>query len=95
MVREMALVRLFGRVSDAAQGKKELKIPVKTLGDALEHLKRIFGDQFVELVFDESGNVKPFINIFVNRKHANQLQGLNTEVSDVDEVLIIPAIAGG
>lgn len=37
----------------------------------------------------------PFINIFVNKKNVNQLQGLDTEIGDEDEVLIIPAVAGG
>jgi molybdopterin synthase sulfur carrier subunit len=91
----MARVRLFGRVSDAAQGQKELRISSRTLRETLEHLKRIFGDQFAALIIDEAGNVRPFINIFVNKKHMNQLQGLDTEVSDEDEVLIVPAIAGG
>jgi len=91
----MAKVRLFGRASEAAQGQKELKISCKTLGEALEYLKKTFGGQFTALVFDESGNVRPFINIFVNRKHMSQLQGLNTELGDQDEVLVVPAIAGG
>lgn len=91
----MARVRLFGRISDVAQGQKELKISSETLREALEHLKRILGGQFVMLVFDEAGNVRPFINIFVNRKHVNQLQGLDTKIGDEDEVLVVPAIAGG
>lgn len=91
----MAKVRLFGRASEAAQGQKELKISCKTLGEALQYLKKTLGLQFTALVFDDSGNVRPFINIFVNRKHMNQLQGLNTQLGDQDEVLIVPAIAGG
>jgi molybdopterin synthase sulfur carrier subunit len=91
----MARVRLFGRVSDAAQGQKELRISSRTLRETLDHLKRTFGEQFIALVFDEAGNTRPFINIFVNKKHMNQLQGLDTEVSDEDEVLIVPAVAGG
>jgi len=91
----MARVRLFGRASEVAQGQKELKVSGKTLGEALEYLKKTFGRQFTALVFDESGSVRPFINIFVNRKHMSQLQGLNTQLGDQDEVLIVPAIAGG
>ncbi len=91
----MVRVRLFGRLSDAAQGQKDLNIPAKSLREILEALKRSYGDDFAGLVLDEEGNIKPFINIFVNNKHANQLQGLDTAVSDGDEVLIIPAIAGG
>jgi len=91
----MAKVRLFGRASEVAQGQKEMRVSCKTLGEALEYLKKAFGDEFTALVFDEPGNVRPFINIFVNRKHMSQLQGLNTQLGDQDEVLIVPAIAGG
>ena len=91
----MAKVRLFGRASEVAQGQKELKVSGRTLGEAREYLKKTFGGQFTALVFDESGNVRPFINIFVNRKHMSQLQGLNTLLGGQDEVLIVPAIAGG
>ena len=92
---QMARARLFRRVSDVAQGQKKLKISSITLREALDHLKRTFGEQLLELVFDEAGNTKLLINIFVNKKHLNQLRGLDTEISDEDEVLIIPAIAGG
>jgi len=92
---KMARVRLFGRVSDAAKGDKELQIPSKTLREALKTLKTTFGEQFTSLVFDDDGKVKPFINVFVNKKHMNQLQGLETKIGEQDEVLIVPAIAGG
>ncbi|MCJ7505902.1 MoaD/ThiS family protein [Candidatus Bathyarchaeota archaeon] len=91
----MAKVRLFGRVSDAAQGHKELKISSKTLGELLEHLKRTYGDQFTSLIFDETGKIKPFINVFINKKHMSQFKGLDVAINDEDEVLIVPAIAGG
>jgi molybdopterin converting factor small subunit len=91
----MAKVRLFGRVSDAAHGEKELQVPPSTLGETLEMLKKTFGEQFTSLVFDEDGKVKPFINVFVNKKHMDQLRGLETRIGEQDEVLIVPAIAGG
>ena len=91
----MARVRFFGRASDLAQGQKEMKISSDTLRETLKHLKELFGDQFNELILDETGNIRPFINIFVNKKNVNQLQGLDTEIGDEDEVLIIPAVAGG
>lgn len=46
-------------------------------------------------VYDESGNLRRFINFFVNDKDIRFLQGDKTELKDGDEVSIIPAIAGG
>ncbi|MFZ8852080.1 MAG: MoaD/ThiS family protein, partial [Armatimonadota bacterium] len=44
---------------------------------------------------DESGEVRRFVNIFVNDEDIRFLQGLDTELKEGDEVSIIPAIAGG
>jgi molybdopterin synthase sulfur carrier subunit len=44
---------------------------------------------------EESGEVRRFVNIFVNDEDIRFLNGLDTELKDGDEVSIIPAIAGG
>ena len=41
------------------------------------------------------GNVKRFINVFVNDDEIRTLQGLNTPVKESDRVSIVPAMAGG
>lgn len=48
-----------------------------------------------EKVLDENGNVKRFINIFVNDDEIRTLQGLDTPVSERDRISIVPAMAGG
>ena len=48
-----------------------------------------------EKVLDGDGNVKRFINVFVNDSEIRTLQGLQTPVSDSDRVSIVPAMAGG
>ena len=48
-----------------------------------------------EKVLDGDGNVKRFINIFVNDDEIRTLQGLTTPVSEQDQVSIVPAMAGG
>jgi sulfur-carrier protein len=48
-----------------------------------------------EKVLDEQGNVKRFINIFVNDDEIRTLQGLDTPVAERDRVSIVPAMAGG
>ena len=44
---------------------------------------------------DESGQIKRYVNIFVNGEEIRTLQGQNTPVEEKDEVSIIPAMAGG
>jgi molybdopterin converting factor small subunit len=48
-----------------------------------------------EKLFDASGDVKRFINVFVNDDEIRELQGLATPVKDEDRVSIVPAMAGG
>lgn len=44
---------------------------------------------------DESGQIRRFVNVFVNSEDIRFLQGRDTPLHDGDEVSIVPAIAGG
>jgi molybdopterin synthase sulfur carrier subunit len=44
---------------------------------------------------DETGNIKRYVNVFINDEEIRTLQGPETPIADKDEVSIIPAMAGG
>ncbi len=44
---------------------------------------------------DESGELRRFVNFYVNNEDIRFLDGANTPLNDGDEVSIVPAIAGG
>ena len=48
-----------------------------------------------ERICDESGQVRRFVNLFVNGEDIRFLQHLDTPLKAGDEVSIVPAIAGG
>lgn len=48
-----------------------------------------------ERVLDESGQLRRFVNIYVNGDDVRFIDGLNTALKDGDEVSIVPAVAGG
>jgi len=48
-----------------------------------------------ERLCDESGEIRRFVNIYVNGEDVRFLQGLATPLKDGDEVSIVPAVAGG
>nr|HID12969.1 MoaD/ThiS family protein [Anaerolineae bacterium] len=50
---------------------------------------------FRKELYDDSGSLKRFINVYVNGREIRSLDGEDTLVSDGDELSIIPAIAGG
>lgn len=64
---------------------------VREVVDALEQRYPGFRASLV----DESGNLRRFVNVFVNEDDVRSLQGQDTLVKDGDEIYIVPAIAGG
>jgi len=48
-----------------------------------------------ERLCDEQGQIKRFVNVFVNGQEIRRLQGEATPILDGDEIAIIPAMAGG
>lgn len=68
----------------------------KDIAELVEDLEANFPG-FKERICDERGEIKRFINIFLNGKEIRSLQGRRTPLQDEDEVevYIIPAMAGG
>ena len=65
-----------------------------TIGEAIVELQSRFpGIQ--ERLMDEKGEVRRFINVYLNEEDIRFLQNQNTALKDGDEISIIPAIAGG
>lgn len=65
-----------------------------TITSAFAELQRRFpGIQ--ERLLDEAGQVRRFVNIYVNEEDIRFLANQDTPLKDGDEVSIIPAIAGG
>jgi molybdopterin synthase sulfur carrier subunit len=46
-------------------------------------------------ICDDGGNIRRFVNIYVNDEDVRFLSGKETKVGPDDQVSIIPAIAGG
>lgn len=46
-------------------------------------------------LFDQEKNLRPFVNIYVNDKNINVMEGMRTKVDSGDEILLLPVIAGG
>ncbi|MEE8240317.1 MAG: ubiquitin-like small modifier protein 1 [Nitrospirales bacterium] len=44
---------------------------------------------------DDTGELRRFVNIYVNEEDVRFLKGKETPLKDGDEVSIVPAIAGG
>lgn len=65
-----------------------------TIGDVLTDLEKSFPG-LIERICDEQGNVRRFVNIFLNDEDIRFLEEKATPVKENDEISIVPAIAGG
>lgn len=64
------------------------------IAEILDSLDKAFPG-LKERICDEQGNVRRFVNVFVNDEDIRFLDEKNTPVKDSDEISIVPAIAGG
>ena len=64
------------------------------VGELLSNLDKAFPG-LKERVCDEQGNVRRFVNVYVNGEDIRFLEENATPVKDSDEISIVPAIAGG
>ncbi|MBI2200535.1 MAG: cystathionine beta-synthase [Armatimonadetes bacterium] len=90
----MATVYIPAPLRRLTGGQGKVAAAGANVRDVLSALERQFPGIKAEL-YETSGEVRSFINIFVNGTEIRQLQGLETRVKDADEVSIIPAMAGG
>ena len=69
----------------------------RTVADAKEAALDELGQKFpavTQRIFD-NGQVRRFVNVYLNDEDIRYLDNLNTPVKDGDELAIIPAVAGG
>ncbi len=87
-------VRIPEPLRKLTNGKDEVSIDAVNVGELLENLEKSHLG-IKERICDETGNVRRFINIYVNNEDVRFLNNLTTPLKDKDIVSIIPMIAGG
>ncbi len=90
----MVKVKIPGPLRRLIDGKNEVEVEARTLREVVEKLAEV-NPEIKSRLLDENGDVRRFINIYINNEDIRFLKGLDTELKDGDEVSIIPAIAGG
>ncbi|RMH51451.1 MAG: MoaD/ThiS family protein [Zetaproteobacteria bacterium] len=75
-------------------GEAEVCVEGATIGELIDNLEAAHPGM-KERLCDESGEVRRFVNIYLNDEDVRFLQGRATALKDGDEVSIVPAIAGG
>jgi molybdopterin synthase sulfur carrier subunit len=87
-------VRIPTALRRITQGQGEVSVDASNIGQLIDALEKEFPG-IKERLVDENGEIRKFVNFFVNDEDIRFLQGKDTPLKDGDVVAIIPAIAGG
>jgi len=75
-------------------GADEVSIDGANVGDIINNLEAAHPG-LKERLCDEAGEIRRFVNVYVNDEDVRFLDGRATALKDGDEMSIVPAIAGG
>lgn len=87
-------VRIPTQLRPLAGGATEVTVDGDTVGAVLKNLEAEFPG-FGERLFDEAGNLRRFVNVFLADEDVRFLEGLDTPVGPGQTLSIVPAVAGG
>ena len=90
----MPSVRIPTPLRKLSGDREELNISAANVSELIEGLEQECPG-IKDRICDEDGNIRRFINLYVNNEDIRFLNGIETELSENDNVSIIPAIAGG
>jgi len=90
----MIKVRIPTPLRPLTKGQGEVETQASSVADLIERLNAAHPGMKDRLC-DEAGDLRRFVNVYVNEEDIRFLKGKDTELKDGDEVSIVPAIAGG
>ena len=90
----MAKVRIPPVLRPAVGGEREVVAEGATVGEVLTALVDAH-PQTRDQVFAEDGELNRYVNVYLNDEDVRVLDGLATVVGEGDELVILPAMAGG
>ena len=88
------VVRIPTPLRRMTNGQDKVEVESGDLGAMVEELEGAFPG-FKERLLDEDGELRYFVNIYLNGEDVRFLEGLATATQAGDEVSIVPAVAGG
>tara|TARA_B100000029_G_scaffold157514_1_gene152814 strand:- start:3183 stop:3482 length:300 start_codon:yes stop_codon:yes gene_type:complete len=88
------MVRIPTPLRRMTNGKDKVEVDSGSLGDLVEKLNGEYPG-FKDRLVDENGELRYFVNIYLNGEDVRFMDGLGTSTSEGDEISIVPAVAGG
>lgn len=88
------VVRIPTPLRKFTAGQAEVEVSGRTVGEVLDNLYDTHCE-FRTRICDESGQLRRFVNLYLNDEDIRFLSNLDTPVKDGDRLSIVPSIAGG
>jgi molybdopterin converting factor small subunit len=93
-IDNMTTLRIPTPLRTYTGGKSEVNVNGVKISEALADLTVQF-PAIKPHLFNETGELRPFVNLFVGESNIRDLQGVETPINDGDKIMLIPSIAGG
>ena len=90
----MPVLRIPTPLRAYTNGQSEVNVNGSNISDALTDLTTQYPALKPHL-FNEGGELRPFVNLFVGENNIKDLQGVDTPIRDGEKIMLIPSIAGG
>jgi molybdopterin synthase sulfur carrier subunit len=90
----MPQFRIPGPLRRLSDGQVTVVVEAGDLGSAIDALDRRYPG-FKDRLLDDKGQLRQFVNVYLNDEDVRLGAGLNAKVSEKDEISIVPAVAGG
>lgn len=90
----MIKVRIPTPLRPLTKGQGEVEAAAASISEMIENLNSAHPG-LKDRLCDDKGELRRFVNIYVNEEDIRFLNGKDTSLKDGDEVSIVPAIAGG
>jgi molybdopterin synthase sulfur carrier subunit len=88
------LIRIPAPLRAVTAGESEVRVDGESVDAVLGQLEGRF-PEIRRRIRDDAGEIRRFVNLYVNGEDIRFLSGLETAMKSGDEMSIIPAVAGG
>ena len=88
------LVRIPTPLRSLTKGNAQVEATGDTVIDVIADLERQYPG-LRDRIVDDGGEIRRFVNVYVNQEDVRFLDGDKTALKDGDEMAIVPAMAGG
>lgn len=90
----MVAIKIPGPLRKLTEGKDVITLEAQTVKEAIEKLLATY-PELEKRIKDENGKIREFLNIYVNNEDIRFMNNLETALKDGDQIVLLPAIAGG